>query len=203
MGYNQTVETCLSIGGEKLIQGFEGFCLKFYGDSKGYPTVGYGHLITSEETYKKNTTGDPSDSLLTAAQVSALVKKYNLKYNSPISKSKAGEFFDNDVAEAVRTVNAIELPSDCVFSQAQFDAMVSIVFNSGGAILRTDDMKAMLKMRNIFAWDDLKSSECDACSRAVSKAFSYDKTLKPRRNKEAQYFCQQKPYTYKYNVYTL
>ena len=25
--------------------------IKFYGDSKGYPTVGYGHLITSKEKY--------------------------------------------------------------------------------------------------------------------------------------------------------
>lgn len=197
------VDTRLSIRGEKLIQGFEGFCLKFYGDSKGYPTVGYGHLITSKERYKVNTTGNPQDSLLTAAQVSALVKKYNLAYTSPITQSKADEFFEDDVASAVQAVNDIKLPSGCVFSQAQFDAMVSIVFNSGGKILKTNDMIAMLKMRNIFAWDGLTSSQCDACSKAVSKAFSYDKSLKPRRNKEAELFCEQKPYTHKYKVYTL
>ena len=197
------VDTKLSIRGEKLIQGFEGFCLKFYGDSKGYPTVGYGHLITSKEKYKVNTTGNPNDSLLTAAQVSSLVKKYKLKYTSPITQNKADELFEKDVAWAVQTVNDIKLPSGCVFSQAQFDAMVSIVFNSGGKILKTNDMIAMLNMRNVFAWNGLTSSQCDTCSKMVSKAFSYDKSMKPRRNKEAELFCEQKPYTHKYKVYTL
>lgn len=60
----------------------------------------------------------------------------------------------------------------------------------------------MLRNRKIYAWD-LTSSEGDTCSKLVSKAFSYDKSLKSRRNKEAEYFCKGKPYTHKYKVYTL
>lgn len=63
------VQTNLSLNGEMLIQGFEGFCLSFYADSKGYPTVGYGHLITSKETFAKNKTGNPNDSVLTKAHI--------------------------------------------------------------------------------------------------------------------------------------
>lgn len=196
------VQTNLSLNGEMLIQGFEGFCLSFYADSKGYPTVGYGHLITDKETFAKNTTGDPNDSVLTKAQATSLVKKYKLPYSSPISIDKAESLFLKDVAKSVNTINNLDLPSGCVLSQYQFDALVSIVYNCGDGVLKTRDMQAMLKNRKIFAWD-LTSSECDTCSRLVSKAFSYDKSLKPRRNKEAAYFCKGKPYTHKYNVYTL
>jgi lysozyme len=37
----------------------------------------------------------------------------------------------------------------------------------------------------------------------VSKAFSYDKNLKTRRNKEATLFCTDMKYTHKYPVYSL
>lgn len=196
------VETQLSLNGEMLIQGFEGFCLSFYADSKGYPTVGYGHLITDKETFAKNTTGNPNDSILSKAQAASLVRKYKLSYSSPISIDKAESLFLKDVASAVNTVNNLDLPSGCILSQYQFDALVSIVFNGGDGVLKTPDMQAMLKESKIFAWN-LTSAQCDVCSRLVSKAFSYDKSLKPRRNKEAAYFCKGKPYTHKYNVYTL
>ena len=140
--------------------------------------------------------------MLTKAQATSLVRKYKLPYSSPISVDKAESLFLEDVSEAVKLVNDLDLPSGCVLSQYQFDALVSIAYNSGSRIFDTNDMKAMLKNRKIFAWD-LTSSECDTCSRLVSKAFSYDKSLKPRRNKEAAYFCKGKPYTHKYNVYTL
>lgn len=196
------VETQLSINGEMLIQGFEGFCLSFYADSKGYPTVGYGHLITAKETFAKNTTGNPNDSILSKAQAASLVRKYKLSYSSPVSIDEAESLFLKDVASAVALVNNLNLPAGCILSQHQFDALVSIAYNSGKRIFDTDDMKAMLRNSKIFAWN-LTSAQCDICSRLVSKAFSYDKSLKPRRNKEAAYFCKGKPYTHKYNVYTL
>lgn len=203
MDYNQTVETNLSLNGEKLIQGFEGFCLSFYADTVGYPTVGYGHLITRRRTFRRNTTGDPNDSKLTKAEAAALVKDFKLSYSSPISIDKAESLFLKDVKTAVAAVNAYnKIPSGCVLSQYQFDALVSIVYNGGPGVLDTHDMEAMLTNRKIYAWN-LTSSECDACSKLVSKAFSYDRSLKSRRNKEAEYFCQTKPYTHKYKVYTL
>lgn len=35
----------LGTKGADIIKESEGFSLKFYGDPKGYPTVGWGHLI--------------------------------------------------------------------------------------------------------------------------------------------------------------
>lgn len=174
------VETSLSINGEKFIKGFEGFCLSFYADSMGYPTVGYGHLITKERTFPKNTTGDANDSKLSKSQAAALVKDFKLSYTSPISREKAESMFEHDVQSAVNAVNDLDLPSGCVLSQNQFDALFSITFNGGAGVLETKDMKAMLKHRKIFAWDGLTSAECDVCSKLVSKAFSYEKSLKPR-----------------------
>lgn len=196
------VETNLSIRGGLFIKEHEGYCPSFYADSKGYPTVGYGHLITPYVTYSPNKTGNPYDSILTTKQASDLVKKYKLPYTSPITKAKAGELFNEDVQSAVELVNKIELPSGCIFSQAQFDAMVSLVYNGGKKVLDTDDVKTLIHNRNIFAWD-LTKTECDKCSRIVSRAFSYDASLKNRRNDEARLFCEGKPYTHKYDVYTL
>lgn len=51
----------LGTEGKKIIKDSEGYSLKFYGDPKGYPTVGWGHLITSSKTYTKNTTGNPEE----------------------------------------------------------------------------------------------------------------------------------------------
>lgn len=124
-----------------FFQGFEGFCLSFYADSKGYPTVGYGHLITSRETFAKNTTGNLNDSVLSKKQATGLVKKYKLSYNSPISIDKAESVFLEDVSMAVKHVNDLNAPSGCVLSQYQFDALVSIVYNCGKRILETDDIK--------------------------------------------------------------
>ncbi|WP_435405860.1 glycoside hydrolase family protein [Paenibacillus riograndensis] len=68
------------------------FSLKFYGDPAGYPTVGWGHLITRTKTYTKNTSGNPKTSLLTQAEANALSSSLNLGYTSPISQSKAKTF---------------------------------------------------------------------------------------------------------------
>lgn len=80
--------------------------------------------------------------------------------------------------------------------------MVSLVYNCGPGVLDTNDVKTLINTRNIFAWN-LTKAECDKCSRIVSKAFSYDVSLKNRRNDDARLFCEGKPYTHKYDVYTL
>lgn len=192
----------LSSAGKTLIHGFEGFSLSFYGDPYGYPTVGYGHLISKKYTFKKNTTGLAKDSLLTSAQATQLVKDLSLSYTSPITQTKANAFFDSDTATAVQAVNALTLPTGCSFTQAQFDALVSLTYNCGSDVLKTGDVVAMLASKDIFA-SSLTTTKADACSKLVSKAFSYDRNLQTRRNKEATFFCTGKPYTHKYNVYTL
>lgn len=195
----------LGTDGANLIKSHEGFSLKFYGDPVGYPTVGWGHLITRTKTYTKNTTGNPNDSLLSQTQADALSTSLNLGYTSPISQSKANTFFTEDTAKAVKSVNELVLPNGHQFSQSQFDALVSLTFNGGPGVLTTPDVKAMIANTNIYPTfvGPLSASQIDACSKLVSKAFSYDRNLQRRRNEEATLFCKGSKYTHKYPVYTL
>ncbi|WP_310604390.1 lysozyme [Anaerosporobacter sp.] len=195
----------LGSDGAKIIKDHEGFSLKFYGDPKGYPTVGWGHLITSSKVYTKNTTGNPKDSLLTQAQADALSTSLNLGYTSPISQTKADSFFSTDTSAAVADINALTLPAGAKLSQCQFDALVSLRFNCGRGVLDTVDVKSMLSYPQIYSTfvGFISTNELDYCSRLVSKAFSYDRTLQPRRNAEATLFCSSMRYTHKYPVYTL
>ncbi|ASA25253.1 lysozyme [Paenibacillus donghaensis] len=191
----------LGTGGANLIKSHEGFSLKFYGDPVGYPTVGWGHLITNTKTYTRNTTGNPNTSLLSQAQANALSSSLNLGYTSPISQSKANTFFAEDTAKAVTAVNKLNLN----FSQSQFDALVSLTFNGGSGVLATDDVQAMLANGHIYPTfiGPLTTAQLDTCSKLVSKAFSYDRKLQRRRNEEATLFCKGMKYTHKYPVYTL
>ncbi|MCR8964136.1 lysozyme [Brevibacillus halotolerans] len=195
----------LGTDGANLIKKHEGLSLKFYGDPYGYPTVGWGHLITLTKTYTKNTTGNPNDSLLSQAEADALSKSLNLGYTSPISQSQANTFFANDTASAVAAVNKLVLPKGHKFSQSQFDALVSLTFNAGPGVLATNDVKAMLANAHIYPTfvGPLLQSQIDTCSKLVSKAFSYDRNLQKRRNEEATLFCKGMMYTHKYPVYTL
>ena len=195
----------LGSSGTALIKSHEGFSLKFYGDPYGYPTVGWGHLITNTKTYTKNTTGNPNDSLLTQAQANALSSSLNLGYTSPISQSQANTFFTNDTLKAVTAVNNYALPAGMSLSQSQFDALVSLVYNGGSGVLRTPDMQNLLDYKLIYSsFQGPRSNvEKDNCSKLVSKAFSYDRNLTRRRNEEATLFCKGQPYTHKYPVYSL
>ena len=196
----------LSTDGKDLIKKHEGFSLKFYGDPYGYPTVGWGHLITSSKIYKKNTTGNPNDSLLTQAEADALSKSLNLGYTSPITQAKADALFADDIAKAVKDVNnKLNIPVPHKLSQNQFDALVSMTFNCGGGVLDTSDVKTMINRPIIYPTfvGPLSPGEIDDCSKLVSKAFSYDRNLQRRRNEEATLFCKGRSYTHKYPVYTL
>ncbi|EKN71155.1 lysozyme [Schinkia azotoformans] len=195
----------LGTDGANLIKKYEGFSLKFYGDPYGYPTVGWGHLITKTKTYTKNTTGNPNDSLLSQAEADALSKSLNLGYTSPISQAKADTFFANDTVKAVGDVNKLVLPTGCQLSQSQFDALVSLTFNGGSKVLETNDVQVMLATPQIYPnfVGPITPTEIDTCSRLVSKAFSYDRNLQRRRNEEATLFCKGRVYTHKYPVYTL
>ncbi|PWW37991.1 MULTISPECIES: lysozyme [Paenibacillus] len=188
----------LSANGATFMKGHEGLNLKFYADPKGFPTVGYGHLITKSKTYTANTT-------LTQAQADALSKSLGLSYTSPITQSQANTFFTNDTASAVSSVNKVALPAGMSLSQNQFDALVSLTFNAGSGVLSTDDVVALLAYKLIYpSFQGPRSTqELDNCSKLVSKAFSYDRTLTRRRNEEASLFCKGSGYTHKYPVYTL
>lgn len=166
-----------SANGISFIKSEEGFKLTVYTDTKGNLTVGYGHKVLS---------GD------------------NLKLGDTITQSKADQFFLTDIVKVSENpINALSCASH--LGQNQFDALASIVFNGGSGVLATNDMKTMFTYAEIFPdfMGPLSSTEIDTCSKLVSKAFSYDRNLQPRRNREATLFCKGEGYTHKYPVYTL
>lgn len=166
-----------SDNGIEFIKNEEGHKLYVYPDSKGNPTCGYGHLVVS---------GD------------------NLKMWDTITQEKADEFFSDDLVNSTEgPINELDCASE--LSQNQFDALASIVFNGGSGVLETNDMNDMFNYPEIFPdfYGPLSSNEINNCSIKVSKAFSYDRSLKGRRNREATLFCEGEVYTHKYPVYTL
>lgn len=98
--------------GLELIKSFEGFSPVIYLDSAGLPTIGYGHLIKSNEK--------------------ELFKKR-------ITKSEAEESLKADVIIAERAVlRLITAP----LNDNQFDALVSFTFNLGAASLQRSSLRA-------------------------------------------------------------
>lgn len=87
---------------KKLIKKFEKYRNDVYDDGYGNLTVGYGHKVESSD---------------------------NLKLGDTISKSRAEELFEADIAEAESYVN--KLPKIASLKQCEFDAIISLVFNVG------------------------------------------------------------------------
>src|SRR3954463_8849553 len=99
---------CVTNNGLDLIRRFEGFSPVAYICPAGYPTIGYGHLITKSD-------------------------KGNFPNN--IDELQAQELLRQDVAIAENAVlRLINVP----LTNGQFDALVSFTFNLGsGAIQRS------------------------------------------------------------------
>ena len=102
----------LSENGAKVLILREGLRLKAYKDTKGIWTIGVGH--TGPEV------------------VEGLV----------ITKEKAHELFQKDVAWAEDAVNLVKVP----LTQNQFDALVSFVFNIGAGAWKRSTMLKMLNL---------------------------------------------------------
>ncbi len=102
--------------GIALIKRFERLRLKPYYDAAGYPTVGYGHLLSR-------------------------VKWADLSHWETITKKEALALLKGDVAWSRRSVvRLIEVP----LSQGQFDALVSFTFNLGSVALRDSTLLRVL-----------------------------------------------------------
>ena len=101
----------LSTRGAKFIGRFEGFRGALYNDAAGHCTIGYGHLVHHGRCNGK----EPAE------------------FRAGISEKRAAELLQQDAAvaaaEVVKNVNV-------ALNQAQFDALVSFVFNLGGGAFR-------------------------------------------------------------------
>lgn len=102
---------CISKHGLDLIRCFESFAPAIYICPAGYPTIGYGHLIT--ETNKE-------------------------QFLDGVDDDEASELFRSDVGKAERAVlRLIAVP----LTQGQFDALVSFTFNLGSGALQRSTLR--------------------------------------------------------------
>ena len=98
--------------GLALIKSYESLSLVPYHDSAGYPTTGWGHLLSRE-------------------------KWADLSQWTPITEHTAGIVLQDDLADAEHAVNTyvkVEL------RQPQFDALVSFTFNLGAGDFRSSTL---------------------------------------------------------------
>jgi lysozyme len=101
----------ISKDGLDLICRFEGFSPVIYICPAGYPTIGYGHLIT--EANKE-------------------------RFLDGVDEDEALELLRSDVGKAERAVlRLISVP----LTQGQFDALVSFTFNLGSGALQRSTLR--------------------------------------------------------------
>lgn len=89
--------------GEELLKEWEGCILHIYHDSAGKPTIGIGHLLTTNE-------------------------KANEKFKNGITSDQAFSLLEQDIKPAVDEVNKHVTQT---LNQNQFDALVIFTFNIG------------------------------------------------------------------------
>ena len=97
----------ISTPGLELIKKFEGFVGHIYNDVGGYPTVGYGHLLTAAD-------------------------KASGVFNAGLTQDAATALLARDVVvyeDQIKKYIKVEL------NQNQFDALVSMVYNCGSGPL--------------------------------------------------------------------
>ena len=106
----------LSDEGRELIRRFEGLNLSPYHDAVGYPTIGYGHLLSRE-------------------------KWVDLSQWPKITEEQADDLLKQDVHRFERAVSRlVRVP----LSQGQFDALVSFSFNLGVEALQASTLRRVL-----------------------------------------------------------
>jgi len=103
----------LSDKGLDFIKGWEDFGDKPYDDSEGYCTIGYGSLLAKKK----------------CATLAAEKHPRYEKYKDGITREAAEDILASDVERTVQVVkNAVTVP----MYQQEFDALVSLAFNTGG-----------------------------------------------------------------------
>lgn len=159
--------------GIEFIQSWEGLKLKVYNDSKGYATIGYGHLIERQSliTLKSyNTTKWP---------ISGVTKN---EFDKGLSKERANELFKSDLSKFEKALRRdVSVP----LHQHEFDAIVSLLFNCGANFLADN------KAPNLYS--NLKQENYDAAAEEFRDIIKGGAGLKERRQDEINIF--------KHNVY--
>lgn len=110
--------------GKGFIKGWESLELSAYNDSKGYCTIGYGHLIKKESC---------EDITLP------------IEYQHGITTQKANEIFDNDLIKFER---GVKRNIRVKLHQYEFDALVSLLVNCGENFFDANEAPKMLSFLN-------------------------------------------------------
>ena len=116
----------LSDAGAAFIGRFEGFRGELYDDPAGHCTIGYGHLVHQ----------GPCNGSEPA------------KFRRGITQEQALKLLKTDAAGAGAAVNDAVTVS---LNQAQFDAMVSFVFNLGAGTFRSSTLLSKLNAHDFGA----------------------------------------------------
>jgi len=90
----------------------EGFKLRWYPDSTGYPTIGIGHKLTPSEM-------SPGKIIINGQKV---------RYADGLSEAQANALMEQDVKKVVDCVNG---SVQVALTQNQFNALVSLAYNIG------------------------------------------------------------------------
>ena len=127
-------ELRLSDDGKAFIKAWEGCSLKGYLDTNNLLTIGYGNLLRDKNTGESIRLVADSDINIsgTIARVDDKYIKTDAKGNKTIeiSQKEANEGFDKHVSEFEDAVKQLNVD----FYQWEFDAMVSLFFNTGSNV---------------------------------------------------------------------
>lgn len=110
--------------GAAFIASYEDFKSTVYDDGLGNPTIGYGHLIVKGESF------------------------------TSITEAEGMELFKEDLEEYENIVSEYMQKNNIYWNQNQYDAMVSVAFNSGPAGFRNiaDKLVAGWDAEAAFTW---------------------------------------------------
>lgn len=187
----------VSTTGVNLIKKYESCELSVYADANGYPTVGWGHLLTKERTY-------PAGKSLSEADSKKELKLAGLSTTSSITQTKADQLFKSDLTTVANSVNAKNEQVYNKMSQNQFDALASLTFNIPKA-LPSDDMTALLGTPMTYSdyGATMSPAQLEDMAKKVTKAFTWTLAgnkrlpgLVNRRNEEMELFCKGQKYSY-------
>lgn len=187
----------ISTTGINLIKEFEDIRLSVYADSSGYPTVGWGHLLTDKRKYTPDTQLSNEDSKYE-------LKKAGLSNSSSITKDQADKLLKSDISTVEVFVNDKNKEHYNKMNQNQFDALSSLTFNIPKA-LKSDDVKKLLDCSMTYSdyGAPMSNAQLKEMAEKVTKAFTWtiaggkrSKGLVKRRNKEMDLFCKGLKYSY-------
>lgn len=145
----------VSDAGLEFITNEEGVVLHVYLDQVGLETIGVGHLLTADD----KTTG---------------------KFKSGITRDQAIALLKKDV---LATENTIKKYITVLLNQNQFDALASMLFNTGPSPVVTGTLGKLINAENFTAVPDEMAKWCHAGNKVLP-------ALQARRRREGTLFTK-------------